>query len=299
MLEYAARYGLSWLGVILLAWCLRYFARDPWHKAIGFALMTWPLWLSCWGFVNTIEFVLNPNSEFRAYTEFELTNIATRGLARKVGYVAAGAIIYTKAWNAESFGDIKTRLPKIPMGAWTKTEATSAIAGILIFPFLLAVTIGLNWILYQTPALANGNEENVWMNMTVLLNLGISFQAGFGEELLYRAVLLIGLMRFLPIWAAVAIQALIFGIAHGGYGTWAHILLPAGFAVFAGIAVWYTGFWSIVVVHFLIDVYAFSADMHNHHFDVVLEAALVVMGAASLAFVAHKAQKMVAKRTGN
>lgn len=290
MLPYEARYLLSWLCVALLAWCLRYFARDPWHRAAGFAIMTWPLWLSCWGFVNTIEVVLNPNSVLRAYSEFELTNIAVRGLARKVGYVAAGAIIYTQAWKAPSIAAIRERLPTIPMGRWTRSEGRSAIAGFLVFPAFLLVTIGFNWLLYGIPGLANGNEESVWANMTPLLNVAISFQAGFGEELLYRAVLLVGLMRFLPIWAAVGVQAIVFGIAHGGYGTWAHILLPAAFALFAGTIIWFTGFWSVVVLHVLIDVYAFSGDVHAHWFHVALQAALVVMAAGSLAYGANWAQ---------
>lgn len=284
MLEYAARYELSWLGVLLLAWLLRFFARDPWHKAFGFALMTWPLWLSMWGFVNSIEVLTNSGSVLRAYSPEALTNIAVRGLMRKTIYVAAGAVLYTKAWTAPSWDELKSRLPAIPMGKWAGTERRSLAAGFLVFPVFLAVSAFLNWLVYASPILANGDESSVWANMTPLHNVAISFQAAFGEELLYRAVLLIGLLRFMPAWAAIAIQAVVFGLAHSSYGTWAHVLVPTAFGLFAGVAVWYTGFWSIVVIHFLIDIYAFGGDtaLNAPWFEGFLLLSLAGMAAATV-----------------
>lgn len=286
-MDYGARYLLAWLGVALLAWCLRYFAKDPWHKSLGYAIMTWPVWLSFWSFFPNIQTVLDTGSVLRPYTEAQLDSIIFRGGTRKLLYPAAGLVIYTQAWKAGSWREWMQKIPHIPMGCWTKTEAQSAKAGLIMFPVFLAVSAGINWLVYQAPLLATGDESSVWANMTPLRNIGISLQAAIGEEILYRAVLLVGLLRFFHPWAAITIQGVIFGIAHSGYGTIAHILVPLAFGLFSGWIVFYTGFWSAVILHFLIDVYAFGADTARNApwFEGVLLIGIAIMSAITLSFV--------------
>jgi hypothetical protein len=55
------------------------------------------------------------------------------------------------------------------------------------------------------------------------------------------------------------LQAILFAMAHGGYGTWVHVLLPLAFALLMGVFVVLVGVWGAVVVHFLIDLYVFGS----------------------------------------
>jgi predicted enzyme related to lactoylglutathione lyase/membrane protease YdiL (CAAX protease family) len=99
-----------------------------------------------------------------------------------------------------------------------------------------------------TPYLAGASAGGI-----VLLSL----MAGIGEETLFRGVLQTGLAGWLPVWAAVGIAALLFGVAH-----W----LTMSYAVLAGLIGGYLGVVFLVtdnllvpaVAHALYDVVALS-----------------------------------------
>lgn len=71
-----------------------------------------------------------------------------------------------------------------------------------------------------------------------LVTLGVT--TAVAEELLFRGFLLTGLRQELPLWAAVAVQAVLFGLHHVSFGWRAipvkavHALVWAGLAVGAG-----------------------------------------------------------------
>jgi uncharacterized protein len=85
----------------------------------------------------------------------------------------------------------------------------------------------------------------------------VSLMAGIGEEVLFRGVMQAGLADRLPVWLAVGIAAVLFGVAH-----W----LTVSYAVFATLIGVYLGILFLVtgnllapaVTHALYDVVALS-----------------------------------------
>jgi uncharacterized protein len=82
--------------------------------------------------------------------------------------------------------------------------------------------------------------------------LGISVLAGLGEEMLFRAVLQGAFQRWAPLWAAVALASVLFGVLHA---------ITASYAVLAALMGAYLGWlWHVtdnllapVVAHALYD----------------------------------------------
>src|SRR5206468_2566814 len=62
--------------------------------------------------------------------------------------------------------------------------------------------------------------------------LGISVLAGLGEEMLFRAVLQGAFLRWLPVWGAIALASVLFGILHA---------ITASYAVLAALMGAYLG----------------------------------------------------------
>lgn len=115
---------------------------------------------------------------------------------------------------------------------------------------------------------AGADDTRVFENMTPLLVILLSFAAGLGEELLFRAALQPAFERafrtFMPTWLAIGfaifVQAVLFGVVHAGYGNPLHVILPFGFGIIAGIAYRMWGIVPAVYAHAMIDVIAFGVD---------------------------------------
>jgi hypothetical protein len=60
------------------------------------------------------------------------------------------------------------------------------------------------------------------------------------------------------------VQAVLFGFAHGGYGTWSHVITPYLFGLVAGAAAWTFGIWAGITLHVLVDLFAFGGDVAVH-----------------------------------
>lgn len=82
----------------------------------------------------------------------------------------------------------------------------------------------------------------------------ISITAGVVEEVLYRGFLLWYLAQFMPLWAAVLLSSLIFGLGHSYQG--ANGVLRTGLAglAFAGLYVMTGSIWLPILGHALLDV---------------------------------------------
>lgn len=75
----------------------------------------------------------------------------------------------------------------------------------------------------------------------------IALSAGFGEEILFRG-LLMRLMRFS--WWGVLVQALFFGIAHAGYGTLTQVTAPFAIGILLGVLVARgRSLWVVIAAH--------------------------------------------------
>lgn len=244
-------------------------ARPHWTRAAGMALMTVPLWIAAWGFVNSIPALADPGSFIPPRSRYRLSSSYVRSLLIDIGYLGAGFLLWTakQGWPRR-VADIAARLRGAGL-TWGPSEAQSAWIGWLWLPGLLAGTWLLDlFVSNQVPQLINGDESRVWENMTVFHAVMISAAAAMTEELVYRVLALLlaaALLRRLgargqtALWGAVVLQAVLFGLAHGGYGTLYHVIGPTLFGLIAGVAAVRFGIWSAIALHFLIDLYVFGA----------------------------------------
>jgi hypothetical protein len=84
--------------------------------------------------------------------------------------------------------------------------------------------------------------------------VGVSITAGVVEEIVYRGFVLWYLAQFMPLWVAVAVSSVAFGLAHGYQGANGALrcgLLGLAFGIFYVV----TGsIWLPIVAHALLDV---------------------------------------------
>lgn len=264
-LAYSPFWLAVWTSSALTATAYGLGARPGLRKAVGMGLMLVLLWIAAWGFLNNIPALTSGDSFLPARSTYRLSSTYIRSILIDVGYLGVGFVLW--AGLPESLRDAAARLRSAGFRV-ARSERWDARAGWLVFPVFLAVTAAINYLVYsQTPQLVNGDESQVWRNMTPYHAVMISAAAAFTEELVYRVLGLavfawllrrIGASERGALWGGVVLQALLFAAAHGGYGTWAHVLLPLLFGLFTGVLVLFFGVWSAVVIHFLIDLYAFG-----------------------------------------
>ena len=84
--------------------------------------------------------------------------------------------------------------------------------------------------------------------------VALSLTAGFCEEVLYRGFFMWYLMAWFPGLAAVAISAVVFGVAHL-YQGWGGVLKTTAVGVIFGVAYLLTGsLWVPIILHVMLDV---------------------------------------------
>jgi membrane protease YdiL (CAAX protease family) len=264
-------YAVPWVaGAAMLTYSM---ARgSPGHRALGIGLMTVPVWETVWGILDSVVELLQGGFTFRPFTRHELSSLYSNKLLEDLGYVGSGFLLYA----SDGFGDVLRQTPRrlakklvavgfaVGMVGRPRSEGRSLLAGLLVFQVLLLATIAVNWYLGRVESLNQSDESSIFDNMTVLHAVLISLAAGFGEELVYRGVLLVGLSRRMPMLVAIVVQAVVFGLAHGGYGTWSHVLLPALFGLVAGLIAWAFGIWAAITLHVMVDLFAFGADASSN-----------------------------------
>lgn len=323
-------YAAPWLlGLAVTGAAL--FLRRPFHQALGMGIMTVPVWDTLWGILESFGPLLQGGFVLRPYTRHQLSGLYTYKFLADLGYLGVGFLLYAggSSWRtfwSQTPHSLARALAKagLPMGRWLghRGEGASMFTGLLFFPVLLLVTYGTNVLLSGFEQLRQSDESSLFANMTPYHALTISLAAGFGEELVYRALLMTGLgvawsalARVLgsrgrlalatfallmaavvslglvalagsgevpwvfllvlagaavaiallawwlgPMAAAVTIQAVFFGFAHSGYGTWIHVLLPTLFGLVAGLVAYLFGLWAAIVLHVLVNVVAFGLE---------------------------------------
>ena len=311
-----AFYAVPWVAGLGLGFSVH---GARWRAAVGLALMTVPLWETLLGIVDSFETLVAGGVTLRAYTTHELSRLYSIKLVSDLGYVGTGVLLWSSAdgglW-AQGPRRIAQHLARagFPMGR--RSEGASALIGYVAFPVLLGGTLAASWFLGQFDTLQQSDESSVFDNMTPYHAVLISLAAAFGEEAVYRGVLLVlllgaghriaqaagvapGTARDWTVGlAAVTVQAVFFGFAHSGYATWIHVLLPTLFGLVAGIAAWRFGIWSAIVLHFLVDLYAFGAETASSQPWLItgLGALLLVNLAVALGWAAWKVAGLTVPR---
>ena len=243
----------------------------PLHQALGMGLLTVPIWDTLWGILSSFVPLVHGGFVLRPYSRYQLSGLYTYKFLADVGYLAVGFLLYASPRPGTVLSQPPRSLARrlaaerLPMGrlGWL-SEGRSALVGLALFPVLLVVTLVANRLVSGVSELNQSDETSLFANMTPYHALLISLAAGFGEELAYRGLLMGWLSRRVPMAAAVLLQAAVFGLAHSGYGTWSHVLLPTLFGVVAGAVAWLFGVWASITMHVLVDVYAFGAESVGH-----------------------------------
>jgi membrane protease YdiL (CAAX protease family) len=143
-----------------------------------------------------------------------------------------------------------------------------AVAEPIVAAALVLVTLYLAWSLRtvaRDSAVRQQTAESMqplaWMLPTdrreaVWFVGPVSLSAGICEELLYRGYLMQWLDGFMPIWAAMLLSSMVFGLMHAYQGP-AGILRTAGLGlVMAGLFVATGSLLWPIALHVIIDVYA-------------------------------------------
>lgn len=240
-----------------------------WMQAAGIGVMSVPVWETVWGILESFGPLLQGGRTFRAFTRHELSSLYLYKFVEDLGYLTLGFLLYASdgGWRSLLRHTPRSLARKLvasglPMGR--RSEGRSMLFGLLVFPVLLIATIAVNLVLSGVEQLVQSNEESIYDNMTLYHAVLISLAAGFGEELVYRGLLQTGLSRRMPMAVAVLVQALVFGFAHSGYGTWVHVILPTLFGLIAGLVAWRFGLWAAIALHVLVDLFAFGADASSN-----------------------------------
>jgi membrane protease YdiL (CAAX protease family) len=240
----------------------------PLHQALGLGLLSVPVWDALWGILSSFVPLVQGGFVLRPYSRYQLSGLYSYKFLADLGYVAAGFLLYA----SPRVGAVLSQGPRalarrlalsgLPMGrlGGGLPEGRSVVVGLALFPLLLIVTLVANWLVSGVQQLNQSDETSLFANMTPYHALLISLAAGFGEELTYRGVLQGWLSRRLPVGLALVVQALVFGLAHSGYGTWSHVILPLLFGLVAGAVAWAFGVWASITLHVLVDVYAFGVE---------------------------------------
>jgi membrane protease YdiL (CAAX protease family) len=288
----------AWSLALLFAAYAHAWGGQPGRRAAGLGIMTVPLWQTLIGILESIAPLVQGGTVLPALSPSQLSDAYIFAILPNLGYLGAGFLLYASHganWRGMAVPQLAQTLRKagLPMGR--RSEGQSAAAGIAIVPLLALASYLLVLATQGIKALNNGDESQYWRNMTVYHAVLISAAAALGEELLFRGLLQTllakGFSRLRGAgadpagWAvvpAIVVQAIVFGFAHAGYGTFEHVLTPLLFGLLAGLLAWRWGIWSSILLHFLADTYTFLQEAAPTH----LVAGILLDGlfAANLAF---------------
>lgn len=222
--------------------------------------------------------------------EFELNIVyhVSIGLLLPLG----GALLLWRAragkGAARSLRDLRAALARVlePAGLRLAAPGPRALLGAL---GLLGLVLALQFVALAAQGsvasfLVTGDESRYWLNLTPALLLGLSVSAGVSEEFVYRGLLLRALARRMDWKLAIALQALLFGFIHTGYGNWAHIVGPAIFGALMGVVALRVSLLAAIAIHAGTNVaYLALFAPQLQPFNLVVPVALTLVGLAALA----------------
>ncbi len=269
----AKRFLAAWGLACLLAGLYAATTRAAWRRGLGMALMLTPVAFTTWSILNDLAPLIAGGRPITARTPYQLSTAYMRSIMVNLGYAGAGFLLWSGWRPQDRLRDIAARLREagFPMGR--RSEASSLLLGVAWFPVLLAGAVLLAYATAGT-ALVNNDESSIWQRATPWHVVMISLAASMGEETVYRGVIMVGLATLFGArqggttaryawWAAIVVQGLFFGLAHAGFGNYAHVLQATLFGLVAGAAAYRFGMWSVIALHFLVDIYAIGADIDS------------------------------------
>jgi membrane protease YdiL (CAAX protease family) len=269
----------SWMlalavGLLVQVVLVRRGRRNGW-VAVGIALLSVPAWTAILATLPDIvrtfcaqgdlNQVIVPGQVAPPTSRYDLSGQYVASLLSNLGYLGAGAILLWRGkdpggWRHPTTQRFASSLRGLlPMGMG---EARSFVLGAALFPLLALANVALG-LLTSGSSVRTGDDSHVFDNITALQVVLLALAAGVGEELVYRGVLQQGTKRLVPgprwlgLAIGVAVQAVVFAYAHVGYQNLQHLLFAFLFGLLMGLVVEALGIWTTIVLHVLIDFYAF------------------------------------------
>ena len=301
-------FGYGWLlGAVTGA--LAFFAlRNGW-KAAGLAMMTVPAWRTLLDVLPDLALPFVGGVTFTAIPVRGLSDQYTGSILFHLAPIVAGFLLWSlgdspdllRRPSATGLAAVLRRAG-VPLG---KGEARSLGWGLAGFP-LLALANYILLLATSNPTLQNSNESDLWANMTPFHAVAIAAAAAFGEELLYRGVILVGLaalarMAFVRVaeparstaafLVAIVLQAALFGFAHAGYANLQHLLFAVLFGALSGLVAWRFGLWTAIALHFLNNLFVFGLDIRAPWAFPALLGLFLLLAAFSIVFFAARLQE--------
>lgn len=235
-----------------------------------------------------------------------------RGVLEDVGLglllPLAGALLLWRglagSGAARSLGDLHEALARVlePAGLRLGAPARPALLDALALLGLGLALLGLalaaqGWVV---PFLVTADESRYWANLSAPLLVALGLSAALSEEFVWRGAVLRALLRRMGPWHAIAVQSLLFGFIHAGYGNWAHVLGPALFGGLLGLVALRVSLLAAMVAHAGVDMaYLALAAPHLQPAILALPAALLLGGAvAAIATRASPVRALLGLRAG-
>jgi membrane protease YdiL (CAAX protease family) len=267
--------GISWLlvwGTHLLFRALdpRYAVRPwPWHRLVGLVLVLFPFIRITYGFLLSIPDVVTTGTTAVArppeyWWRVVRQNMVINFFVPLVGLFLAIPLAERHRLQAAGWGGsmrhVLARVGMWPKRSWAHDLATGFGLAVLVF----FGYVGLHYVLAPLQDLDTGDASQVFTLITLPLAFALAIMAGVTEEFLYRGILVVRAARLLPDLpraAIVVVAAVLFGLAHAGYGTVANMLFPFLFGLLMGVIALKLGVWPAVIVHAFVNLMIFLANL--------------------------------------
>ncbi len=307
-------FGYGWLLAIATGALSLLAHRNGW-KAAGVVFLTVPAWRTLLDVLPQASVPFVGGVTFQPYSVLDLSNQYIGSILFNLAYLVAGFLLWTMGdapglWRRPTARGLASVLRRMgmPLG---KGEPRSTAWGLAGFPLLLLGNV-LLLLATSNPTLQNSNEDDLFAKMTLFHAIAISAAAAFGEELLYRGVILVGLvalgrmaLQSVPeparsttaFLAALVVQGLLFGFAHAGYASIQHLLFAVLFGFFSGFIAWRFGIWTAIALHFLNDFFVFGLEVRQPWAVPLLAALFLPLVVFAAVFFTRRAGEWRASRT--
>jgi membrane protease YdiL (CAAX protease family) len=149
-----------------------------------------------------------------------------------------------------------TDTPPVQRFCWSALGAMEGVSATL--PLVGVFFVVIRWPVGPLARIKHFSEHilrPILRSCTVIDLLGISVLAGLGEEMFFRGAVQGSLQHWIPVWLAVVISSVFFGLMHAVTRT--YVLLAAGISVYLGLVWYYTDNLLVVTIaHALYDFLA-------------------------------------------
>ncbi len=251
---------------------------SPWHGVAATAI-AFPVAEDLVGFIQIAPLIGRP-TVLDPLSAGQLARIPVRTLRNNLGIPALGLALVALAGAVP----VAKRHLKPLWPGWPEFKQELTLGWALAPLIILAEATALALLAGPASFLQTGDESALFANATWRHVLLLSLVPALAEEIYYRG-LLQGLLEHLypskiALHGAILTQGLLFGLAHGGYTTLAHVLGPLLFGTAMGYLRSMGGLGACVIAHASANLLYFSIDPGAG--STTLQAAVLLLGTTGL-----------------